>query len=224
MSSFTKTPCIKIVPGRAYRAAITKAARIVREGGLVAFPTETVYGIAANLLDKRAMQRLRKVKRRPRGKPFTVHIATTEMIRRMGCEVNKEARAAMARYWPGPLTVVVKSSAGKKIGFRMPANRIALDLIRQARVPVVAPSANIGGQKPPTSARSVLAQLNGALDLVIDGGETDVGVESTVVDFSVKPFVVLREGAISRQELNFMYDIRNTNDPATDRVAGERRM
>jgi L-threonylcarbamoyladenylate synthase len=119
----------------------------------------------------------------------------------MGCSVTKKARSAMERFWPGPLTVILRSKDGRKTGFRMPANRVALEFIRASGVPVVAPSANISGKRPPTNAKSVLKDLDGTIEMLLDAGPTEVGVESTVADFTVDPPEILREGAISKQKL-----------------------
>jgi len=185
--------------------AITYCARIIRRGGLVAFPTETVYGIAANLLDKKAIDRLYKVKRRPKDKPFTIHIADAADIRKMGCKLDKVQKTLVRKFWPGPLTVILKSEDGRKLGFRMPANKIALELIRKAGVPVAAPSANLSGHRPSTSAAEAFEEIGDKVDAVLDGGQTDVGVESTVVDLTVSPPKILREGAIkSKQILKYL--------------------
>lgn len=201
MRSLRKTVVFKVDPKTPDACAIAHAAKAVKEGLLVAFPTETVYGIAANLLDAKAVDRLYEVKKRFKGKPFTVHIADVKTIRDMGCAISKKAKAAMEKFWPGPLTIILKSKDGRKIGFRMPANKVALELISASAVPVVAPSANISGNKPPTDAKSVLRDLNGTIDVLIDSGPTDVGIESTVVDLTVTPPVILREGAIKRATL-----------------------
>ena len=119
----------------------------------------------------------------------------------MKCPLTKEARSLIKKYWPGPLTIILRSRNGKKIGFRMPANKTALELIKRTRVPVVAPSANISGKLPPTSAAEALKYLDGRVDLVIDGGRANVGVESTVVDLSGKTPVILREGAIPARKI-----------------------
>lgn len=201
MRPLSKTTVFKVDPKTPDARAIARAAKAVKDGLLVAFPTETVYGIAANFLDQKAVDRLYEVKKRFKGKPFTVHIADVKTIRDMGCAISKKAKAAMEKFWPGPLTIILKSKDGRKIGFRMPANKVALELISASAVPVVAPSANISGNKPPTDAKSVLRDLNGTIDVLIDSGPTDVGIESTVVDLTVTPPVILREGAIKRATL-----------------------
>jgi len=197
-----KMSVIKIDPVNPDKKRIASAAQIIREGGLVVFPTETVYGIAANLLDDKAVARLCRVKARPEGKPFTVHISDLKMIRDMGCEITPPAEKLMAKFWPGPLTIILKSHEGEKIGFRMPANNIALELIRVSGVPVVAPSANLSGQSAPVTAEDAMEPLKDKVDMVIDGGRTAVGIESTVVDLTIDPYKVLRAGAIKEGELS----------------------
>jgi len=178
------------------------AASAIRMGRLVAFPTETVYGIAANRLDRKAIRDLVKAKNRPVSKKFTVHISDLAMIGKMKCRVTKKAKRLIDKFWPGALTIILKSRTGEKIGFRMPANKVALSLIAEAGVPVIAPSANVSGKKPPTNAMQVLKELNGKIDLLLDAGPTDVGIESTVIDLTITPPKVLREGAISLKKLS----------------------
>ncbi len=196
MRSSEKTRVVKVSADRPDGRAITRAAAIIRSGGLVGFPTETVYGIAANPLNGRAMARLYAVKKRPRGKPFTVHISDLAAIEKMGCAITKEAWALIGKFWPGPLTIILKTRTGRKIGFRMPDNCVALELLRKAGVPVVAPSANLSGEEPPRTAGSVLRSMDGKLDLLIDAGPASVGIESTVVDLTRGRPKILREGAI----------------------------
>ena len=197
-----KVSVIKIDPANPDKKSITAAAKIIREGGLVVFPTETVYGIAANLLDEKAMERLHRVKARPEGKPFTVHISDLKMIRDMACAITGTAEKLIAEFWPGPLTIILKSRNGEKTGFRMPADKIALELIKASGVPVVAPSANLSGAPAPVTAEEAMTDLEGKIDAVIDGGRTKVGLESTVVDLTVDPFRILRAGAIKAEELS----------------------
>lgn len=197
----SKVYAIKIDPKRPDKKIIAEAADIVKKGGLVVFPTETVYGIAANLLDDKAITKLYEVKNRSRSKPFTVHISDIKMIEKMGCKVIGRAKALIDRFWPGPLTIILKSENGKTIGFRMPANRIALEFIKAAGVPIVAPSANLSGKDAPKSAKEALNGLEGRVDMVLDAGLTDIGLESTVIDLTAEPPKVLREGAIKAEDL-----------------------
>ncbi len=195
------TEVIRINASRPGAAAVKKAALVLKKGGVVAFPTETVYGLGANLLDKKAVERVYKIKNRPRNKPLTVHVADTASVKKITGKIPLRAAKLIEKYWPGPLTVILRDRRGKKTGFRMPDNKIALDLIRKAGVPVVAPSANISGNKPPRDAKEVLRDLDGKIDLVIDGGKTAIGIESTVVDMTGRTPRILREGAISKAEI-----------------------
>ena len=192
---------VKIDPKKPAKKIIILAADTIRSGGLVVFPTETVYGIAANLLDDKAITKLYDVKQRPKNKPFTVHISDVRMIEKLGCKVTTSARALIKKFWPGPLTIILKSEDGKTIGFRMPANKIALSLIKHAGVPIVAPSANLSGERAPASVEEAMKGLDGKVDMVIDGGKTDIGLESTIIDMTVTPPKILREGAIKAEDL-----------------------
>ncbi|MDD5422155.1 MAG: L-threonylcarbamoyladenylate synthase [Candidatus Omnitrophota bacterium] len=192
---------LKIDPVHPDKKAIAAAAKVIRSGGLVAFPTETVYGLAASLLDEKALDRLYRVKKRPRGKPFTVHISDPACVRDAGYKITKEARRLIKEFWPGPLTIILRSRRGKKIGFRMPDHRVALELIKKSGVPVVAPSANISGRRAPVNAEDVLRSLGGKIDMVLDAGPADIGIESTVIDMTVTPPTILREGAIKKEDI-----------------------
>lgn len=192
---------MRLSPVKPQPGMIKAAACVLRNGGLVAFPTETVYGLGANLLNKGAVGKIYRIKKRPKNKPLTVHIADIKAVKKMVGKIPSGAKRLAERFWPGPLTLVLKDKRGRKTGFRMPDNRIAFLLIKKADVPIVAPSANISGNRPPKSAKEVLRDLDGKIDMVLDGGKTRVGIESTVVDMSGKNFKVLREGAISEAEI-----------------------
>ncbi len=196
-----KTDLIKINPLKPQAERIERAASVLKNGGLVAFPTETVYGLGANLLDEKAIDKLYRIKERPRNKPLTVHVADIKTVKKMAGRIPGGAKRLAERFWPGPLTLVLKDKRGRKTGFRMPDNRIAFLLIKKAGVPVAAPSANISGRCPPKSAKEVLMGLGGKIDMVLDGGKTRIGVESTVVDMSGENFKILREGVISKSEI-----------------------
>ena len=186
---------------KADKKNIKYAAAELRKGALVAFPTETVYGLGANILNKRAVERLYRVKRRPRTKPFTMLIPDRNAIRKAGCQVTENAKRLMDKFWPGPLTMIFEGRRGEKIGFRMPDNKIALSLVKYSGVPVAAPSANVSGSRAPTTAEEVLDGLDGKIDLVLDGGVTAIGTESTVVDLTAPRLKILREGAIRKNEI-----------------------
>lgn len=191
------TQIFKVDPFEPELDKIKFAAEILRGGGLVAFPTETVYGLGANYNDKEAVDRIYQVKKRPRAKPLSLHIADREMVFEYASSVPQDAYKLMYRFWPGPLTIILNAKSGGSVGFRFPRNQIAYSLIKEARVPVVAPSANISDQPPPKTANEVLKYLQGDIEVVIDGGKTALGIESTVVDLSKETCQVLREGTIT---------------------------
>lgn len=170
------------------------------EGKLVAFPTETVYGIGANLLNNEAVDKLYEVKRRIKDKPFTIHITDKAQVMDYAIDVSPEILNVLNRFWPGPLTAILKSKTGGKVGLRLPKNKIAANLIKEAKVPIVATSANIFGQPPPVDSQSVANVFFGKIEMILNGGRTEYGKESTIVDFTQSPCQVVREGAI-RQEL-----------------------
>ncbi len=201
MKKAPETLVVKVDPVNPDADVIAYGAKIIRDGGIVAFPTETVYGLAVNLSNKRAVERLYLVKKRSRGKPFTVHIAGTGLIREMDCRITAKAARLIKRFWPGALTIILSAKDGKKIGFRMPANRVARDLIASSGVPVIAPSANLSGRRPPTNVKDVLRDLDGKIDMIIDSGHTEIRIESTVIDLTTQPPAILREGAISSKRL-----------------------
>jgi L-threonylcarbamoyladenylate synthase len=194
--------------------ALSCAAAILRTGGLVALPTETVYGLGANALDAAAVERIFKAKRRPAWDPVIVHIAGPDcgeaMLNWLVAEVPATARRLMETCWPGPLTLLLPRSsavpdavtAGRPlVGVRMPAHPVALELIRRAGVPVAAPSANLFGHTSPTTAAHVLEDLNGRIDAIVDAGATEHGVESTVLDPCQSPMVIYRPGAVTAAQI-----------------------
>lgn len=190
--------------------AIQIAAEIIRKGGLVAFPTETVYGLGANALDANSVAKIFKAKERPTDNPVIVHIASRKDMRRLAMSVPHKAKKLATRFWPGPLTLILKRSslvpdvtaAGlDTVGIRMPNNKIALALIRESGVPIAAPSANRAGKPSPTTAQHVIEDLAGRIDVVLDGGQTRVGVESTVIDMTKRIPQILRPGGTPFEEL-----------------------
>ena len=194
--------------------ALERAAAILRGGGLVALPTETVYGLGANALDAAAVGRIFEAKERPAWDPVIVHVAGPDggaaMLDGLVKEVPDAARKLMAAFWPGPLTLLLPRTAAVPdavtagrplVGVRMPAHPVALELIRRAGVPVAAPSANLFGRISPTTAAHVLADLDGRIDAVVDAGPTEHGVESTVLDPNTSPMTIYRPGAVTSNQI-----------------------
>jgi tRNA threonylcarbamoyl adenosine modification protein (Sua5/YciO/YrdC/YwlC family) len=178
-----------------------EAARVIRDGGLAIIPTETVYGIAADGSNAKALERLRSIKRRPGAKPFSLHIAAKDEIGGFVRDVPAAAYKLMARYWPGPLTIVFKACDGGTIGIRMPDDKTALRVIALAGVPVVCPSSNISGKPAPVTFAQAIGDLENFVEFAIDAGPTRLGTESTVVDVTTHPVTILREGAIRKEQL-----------------------
>jgi L-threonylcarbamoyladenylate synthase len=196
------------------RGTIAQAADILRHGGLVAFPTETVYGLGANALDAVAVGRIFEAKQRPDWDPVIVHIAgpaaENPMLQNLVSEIPSRAQALIANFWPGPLTLLLPRTnavpdavtAGRPlVGIRMPAHSVAFELIRQAGVPIAAPSANVFGHISPTTAAHVREDLDGRIDAILDAGPTEHGVESTVLDPNQDPMMIYRPGAITAQQI-----------------------
>lgn len=189
---------------------LERAGALIRAGGLVAFPTETVYGLGANALDERAVRRIYEAKGRPETSPLIVHVASIEMARSLAREWSEAAGRLARAFWPGPLTLIVPKqpsippivTAGlDTAGLRMPSHPLALALIRSAGVPVAAPSANRFTGLSPTTAEHVRAALGDRVDMILDGGATEVGIESTVITLAVDVPRILRPGMVSREAI-----------------------
>lgn len=178
-----------------------KAGRVIREGGLVIFPTETVYGIAANYDHQGALERLREVKGRPDEKPFSIGIAHKQEIETFCGQLDIKVYKIIDSFWPGPLTVVVSGYEERNIGLRMPDHRVALELIRYAGCPVVVPSANKTGAPAPLTCQEALKDLDGLVDIALDSGPASVACSSTVVDLTKEPYQILRPGPISLEQI-----------------------
>jgi L-threonylcarbamoyladenylate synthase len=196
------------------QAAIAEAAEILRSGGLVALPTETVYGLGANALDAAGVVRIFRAKQRPSWDPIIVHIAgpvlQNPMLNQLVTDVAPAIHRLMEAFWPGPLTLLLPRSAAVPdvvtagrplVGIRMPAHPVAFEVIRQAGVPIAAPSANIFSHISPTTAAHVLEDLDGEIDAILDAGPTRHGVESTVLDPMQSPMVIYRPGAITAEQI-----------------------
>jgi len=190
--------------------AIERAAAVLRRGGLVAFPTETVYGLGADALNPQAVLRIFAVKGRPADNPLIVHVAEKAQLHEVARAIPEPAWALVERFWPGPLTLVLprhervplETTGGlETVAVRMPDSAIALALIRALGRPIAAPSANLSGRPSPTAAEHVYEDLRGRIELILDGGPTRIGVESTVLDLTTSPPTILRPGGISPEQL-----------------------
>lgn len=188
-----------------FKNEIGNTPEIIRNGGLVAVPTETVYGLAGNGLDESAVQQIYDVKNRPEVKPLSLMVSGSESIERFCVDVPTEAFAFAEQFWPGPLTLILKAkeeipsivlAGGNTVGLRCPDSPLTLQLIRESGCPLAAPSANISGQKSPKCAEDVLSYFKGKIDAVIDGGTCNLGIESTILDLTNYPFRILRRGAL----------------------------
>lgn len=205
-----KTEILKIDIDNIDMEKIKYAAHIIEKGGIVAFPTETVYGLGANALNEAAVEKIFNAKGRPSDNPLIVHVADKGAVEKLVLKVPDKAVKLMDAFWPGPLTLVMDKqsiipeiiTAGlDTVAVRVPSHPIALALIRAAKLPIAAPSANVSGKPSPTDSKHVINDLNGKVDIIIDGGFSNIGVESTVVDMVVEPPMLLRPGGITLEQL-----------------------
>jgi L-threonylcarbamoyladenylate synthase len=180
--------------------ALARAAELLRAGRIVAFPTETVYGLGVRADDSEAVAELRRIKRRPEGKPFSLLVADPEDAERWGV-FDARARAVAEKFWPGPLTMVVPDGEGGTVGLRCPDHDVARGLVRLVGAPLAAPSANLSGNPPARTAREALASFRGRIAAVLDGGETPGGRASTVVSLCSEELEILRPGPVTEQQL-----------------------
>lgn len=189
---------------------ISKAVRLLKKGGVVVFPTETVYGLGAQAFNSKAVKKIFKIKGRPCDNPLIVHIGRANQLNSLAQNIPNEAAKLIQHFWPGPLTLVFKKrkevpsvvTAGlNTIAVRMPRHPIALKLLRQLKEPVAAPSANRSGRPSPTRYSDAVQEIGHRADFILDGGKTRHGIESTVLDMTRKPFRILRQGSISKETL-----------------------
>ncbi|MDF2944760.1 MAG: ywlC [Herbinix sp.] len=202
-----KTKVIKLNTEELKAGDLVQAAEILQSGGLVAFPTETVYGLGANALNEEAAHKIYEAKGRPSDNPLIVHIAQVQDIETLAIDIPEKAYQLADVFWPGPLTIILKkkdcvpySTTGglDTVAIRLPANQIARNLIAEAGVFVAAPSANISGKPSPTKAEHVIKDMSGKIDMIIDGGMATLGLESTIIDLSGETPMILRPGCITR--------------------------
>lgn len=207
---------------KAHEEQIQDAARILKEGGTVAFPTETVYGLGADALNEQAVMKIFEAKGRPADNPLIIHVDSKETCLKLVRAIPDKASILMEVFWPGPLTLIMErreivpdiTTGGlDTVAVRIPGNKIALELIRYAGMPIAAPSANLSGKPSPTTAEHVLSDLCGRIDALIDGGEVSIGVESTVIDMTSEIPAILRPGKISKEELEkYIGDVKVAYD------------
>jgi L-threonylcarbamoyladenylate synthase len=199
-------------------AVLEEAARCLQGGGLVAFPTDTLYGLAAVASQERAVQRLFEAKERPRDRPLPVFVASSADVDGVATEASPAARRLMEAFWPGGLTLVLRRhprfrslalAGGDTVAVRVPAHPVALELLRRVGEPLTGTSANLSGRPGPRTAEEVRRQLGDRVDLIVDGGRCPGGVESTVVDCTVDPPRVLREGAVSVEWVTAVLSAQN---------------
>ena len=215
--------------------AVRRAAEVIRAGGLVAFPTETVYGLGADALSGAAVTRIFEAKERPRGNPLIVHVAGVDALEGVVAQVPARVQDIARRFWPGPLTLVlpraravplVTTGGLETVAVRVPAHPVARALIHAALRPIAAPSANRSGRPSPTCAEHVREDLDGRIELILDGGPTPVGVESTVLDMTSEPPILLRPGGVTLEQLeSCLGEVRvlsSDDDEAASRSPGLR--
>ncbi|MEM3981601.1 MAG: L-threonylcarbamoyladenylate synthase [Thermofilum sp.] len=200
-----RTVVYKVDPEHPDPEVIRASAQVLRGGGLVAFPTETVYGLGALASDPRAVLRVFEVKRRPPDNPLILHICEVDQLFELASRVPEDALKLAEKFWPGPLTLVLSKSPRvikevtgglEKVAVRMPAHPVALALVKEVGEPIAAPSANISGRPSPTEAQHVIEDLYGLVEVIIDAGETVHGLESTIIDMTTDPPTLLRPGAL----------------------------
>jgi L-threonylcarbamoyladenylate synthase len=205
-----RTRVLKLDPLHFSPSELSSAAELIREGEIVGFPTETVYGLGASAFSKDAVLKIFQAKGRPGDNPLIVHISSMDMLLDLVREIPENARQLCGKFWPGPLTIIFPKSekvpfevtAGlQTVAVRMPSHLIAHALIKEAGVPIAAPSANLSGRPSPTRASDVLQDLDGKIPLIIDGGACEVGLESTVIDLNSDPPLILRPGGITLEQL-----------------------
>jgi L-threonylcarbamoyladenylate synthase len=224
-----------IVDKQSIYPQIKEAAQLLKSGEVVAFPTETVYGLGANAKDAKAVEKIFVAKGRPSDNPLIVHIAHPKQLEEMVSAIPDVAHTLIKRFWPGPLTLILPKKEGvisdpvtaglPTVAVRMPAHPVALALIEASGLPLAAPSANISGRPSPTTAAHVFADLNGRIAGIVDGGETGIGVESTVLDCTTKVPTILRPGGVTKEALekvigNVAVDSALTDERQTPKSPG----
>jgi L-threonylcarbamoyladenylate synthase len=197
------TKIVRIDPEFPETSKVKEAASFLKEGKIVAVPTETVYGLAVDANNKAALDNLYKVKKRPRTKLFTIQLSDFSQIKNYIEEIPVSLEIILKEFWPGALTVILNARDGK-IGLRIPDHRITLSIIEEANIPLAVTSANISGDHPAFSAKDVIQKFNGLIDLIVDDMNIAAGIESTVLDCTVSPFKIIRRGLVADRLQKFL--------------------
>jgi len=209
------TEILKIDPVKPQEALVGRAVRVLKNGGVIGYPTETVYGIGCNFFHQEAVDRIYAMKKRRHDKAFILIVADPLQVRDVVAEIPESAERLMENFWPGPLTIIFKSAPhlqrsefrrSKTIAVRIPDCRICLALLKGCGFPIVSTSANLNQQTPADTAGEVLALFDKKLDLIIDGGRTPGTIPSTIVDVTKTPVKIIRQGAVSKLEINTVLD------------------
>ncbi len=199
---------MKTIVEKTSKEAYKSAGEILKDGGIVAFPTDTVYGLGAVYTNKEAVTKIFEAKGRDEGKPLSILISDISEVSLLTDEISPKAKKLMEKYWPGALTLIFKkkdgipdnvTAGGNTIGIRMPKSEAARNIIKEAGAPLATPSANTSGKRSAISAKDVLEDLDGKIDMLVDGGTADIGIASTVVDTTTEPLKILREGSITKE-------------------------
>ncbi len=218
-----KTQILEFNPEWIDSRLLEAAGDVLRSGGLVAFPTETVYGLGGDALRGEVSRKIYAAKGRPSDNPLIVHVGRIEDVDKIAARIPEQARAAMDAFWPGPLTIILEkkpivpdpTTGGlRTVAVRMPDHPVTLALLRQTGILMAGPSANLSGKPSPTTARHVRADLDGRIEMILDGGPSCLGIESTIVDFTVTPPMILRPGFVSAEQLAYVTGSPVALDPA----------
>ncbi|MCT4592754.1 MAG: L-threonylcarbamoyladenylate synthase [Anaeromicrobium sp.] len=219
------TKIFNIDPRNFKDCELEESAKILNEGGTVAFPTETVYGIGANALEEEAVKKIFEAKGRPSDNPLIVHISKEDQLKELAKDINKNAQLLIEKFWPGPLTIILNkrdkvpncTTGGlNTVAIRMPSHRLARKLIGLSKVPVAAPSANISGKPSPTKGEHVVKDLKNRVDGIICGGHVQIGLESTVIDATGEVPIILRPGGVTKEEIEEALNMEIKVDPAIE--------
>ena len=225
-----KTDIIKFKGNGKDKIYLKKISQTLRDGGLVVLPTETVYGLGGNGLNKRACKKIYEAKGRPSDNPLILHIAENSELDALVAEIPDVAKKCMEKFWPGPLTIIFKRSeiipdeatgGLDTVAIREPSNEIAHAILKAVDFPVAAPSANLSGRPSPTKVEHVIEDLNGRVDIIVDGGHSVVGIESTVLDVTVDPPMILRPGKITLEDLKEIDENIRIDSATIDAKSGE---